>query len=140
MKTRFANVAELLMTLYGVRDAGQNFKFLVAEIMVELGFVKGVYTPCAVHPAEMQVYVVVRGDDFIVLGTRSATAWFKDGLSKRIIVKGRGVLGPNRKLGDVPEIRVLNRIIRWRPTRDMPRSSCESSDCWKEVRSASAQE
>ena len=46
-------------------------------------------------------------------GTRENQAWFARELGKHLIVKIRGVLGPDPSRGDVQGIVILNRILRW---------------------------
>ena len=53
------------------------------------------------------------GDDFAVSCSRSDAKWFEKELGKHLIVKNRGILGPCPEEGDVSEIIVLNRILRW---------------------------
>ena len=102
----------LRMTMYGLRDAGQNFEFKVAEVMKELGYTQCVYNPCIyAHPVHW-VQIVIHGDDFVVLGTRTATANFAKELGRHLIVKDRGCLGPDRTRGDVQAVRILNRLVR----------------------------
>jgi hypothetical protein len=107
--------AKLQMTMYGLRDAGQNFEFKVAEVMLELGYKQGVYNPCIYSHPTKKVKIVVHGDDFVVLGTRGATADFARALGQHLIVKDRGCLGPDRAKGDLQDIRILNRLVRWVP-------------------------
>jgi hypothetical protein len=54
---------------------------------------------------------VVHGDDFTVLGPESDLKWFARGFAKHFEIKVRGILGPDA--GDMHEIRILNRIVRW---------------------------
>ena len=108
-------VALLLRTLYGLRDAGQNFEFTVYEIMTGMGFVCGVYSPCLFFHLARLIRVLVHGDDFVVLAGREEGLWFKDELGKHLIVKDRGVLGPDAAKGDKQQVSILNRLVRWMP-------------------------
>ena len=53
------------------------------------------------------------GDDFVVSGTRTQQKKFEEQLSKHHIGKHFATLGPCTALGDVTEVRILNRIVRW---------------------------
>ena len=77
---------------------------------------------------EMNIRVVVHGDDFTVLGDELSLDWFRREISKRYEVKFRGRIGPNE--GDEKSARILNRIVEWTPeglcmnlTKGMPSSS-----------------
>ena len=53
------------------------------------------------------------GDDFVLLGTRADQEWFFKASQAHLLMKQVGVLGPEPKLGDVQEVRVLNRLLRY---------------------------
>ena len=59
------------------------------------------------------VAVFRHGDDFVVCGTRTQQAEFKSELGQYFVVKQLAILGPSPALGDVPEVRILNRLVRW---------------------------
>ena len=59
------------------------------------------------------VAVFRHGDDFVVCGTRTQQAEFKSELGQYFIVIQLAILGPSPALGDVPEVRILNRLVRW---------------------------
>jgi len=104
---------KLQMTLYGCRDAGQNFEWLVYEICIECGASRGETNPCVYKHVERKVSFYHHGDDFFILGRRQHTIWIKEQISRKLIVKDRGTLGGRR--GDLQEINVLHRSIRWIP-------------------------
>lgn len=99
--------------MYGTRDAAQNFDRKAEESMESLGFKVGLYNPCLYFHEKKDVRVVRHGDDFFVLGTRAQLQWFFEGLSKILLVKQRGVLGPEKSQGDIQEIVCLNRTVRY---------------------------
>ena len=72
---------------------------------------------------------VRHGDDFIVLGTRAEQAAFLKDMNEKlnIILKHVGTLGPDPQKGDVPEVRCLNRLLRFvnGPGGDEKKSSIE---------------
>ena len=54
--------------MYGTRDAAQNWEMAYAEFMEDIGFVRGILSPCVFYHAERELRVVVHGDDFTILG------------------------------------------------------------------------
>ena len=65
----------------------------------------------AEHAVDMSVFR--HGDDFVVSGTRTQQKELEEQLSEHLIVKHLATLGPCTALGDVTEVRILNRIVRW---------------------------
>ena len=59
------------------------------------------------------MFVLRYGDDLVVSGTRTQQQEFEEQLSKLLIVKHLATLGSCTALGDVTEVRILNRIVRW---------------------------
>jgi len=58
----------LLKSLYGTRDAAQNWEVEYSRFMESIGFARGTSTPCAFYNQERGLRVVAHGDDFTVLG------------------------------------------------------------------------
>ena len=81
--------------------------------MAKLGFQAGTFNPCIYFNAERQAVCLRHGDDFILLADRSTQRWFYKSLSEHMLPKHLGNLGPRKDLGDVQEVRCLNRLIRW---------------------------
>ena len=105
----------LLKAMYCTRDAAQNWEFEYCSTMGGVSFQVGKAPLCMLYHAEKDIRVVVHGDDFTVLGTPQNLDWFRDRISSRFEVKFRGRLGGDK--GDVPHIRILNRIVSWFPDR-----------------------
>ena len=59
---------KLKKSMYGTRDAAQNWEHAYVEQLEKLGFKRGLATPCAFYMKEKELRVVVHGDDFTVLG------------------------------------------------------------------------
>ena len=121
-----SRVKLLQMTLYGLRDAPQNFEFKVKEVMEGLGFQQGRFSPCLWYkqdPKYGRFRVMVHGDDFIISATREAIRWLNDEIGKSLISKLRGILGPDPSRGDTQEIVILNRITSWIPA-DISTADC----------------
>ena len=102
----------MLQVPYGYREANQAFELLITELLGETGFVTGKWSPCIHFHPERQLLAYVHGDDFVVLGLPDDSAWLAAQLSKRLIIKDRGLLSPP-SAGSLTEIRILNRLVRW---------------------------
>ena len=103
----------LLVAMYGTKDAAQCFDAVCEGVMTKLEFTTGIFNPCLYFRARDGVAVFRHGDDFVVHGTRSQIETFRAELSKHLLVKHLGNLGPSAALGDKTEVRMLNRILRW---------------------------
>lgn len=101
----------LLKSMYGTRDAAQNWECEYAEFMVKTGFKRGDAVPCEFYHVQSGVRVVVHGDDFTILGDEKGLNWFQKEIKKRFEVKVRGRIGPGVK--DDKSIRLLNRVFEW---------------------------
>ena len=71
------NVAKLNFSLYGTRDAAQNWTEEYAKKLVRLGLSAGVATPCHFQHDEKELFVTVHGDDFTVVGPSDSLNWVK---------------------------------------------------------------
>ena len=102
---------------YGAKDANQAFELKVGATMTTLEFSQEKYSPCLFHKSTSGQRCWVHGDDFVLLSPRNCVNEFADGLGKHMLVKVRGVLGPQQRPGgDIGEMRILEdaRHIRWR--------------------------
>ena len=104
---------KLLKSLYGTRDAGQNFELLVSEFMKSKDFIPGLFSPCTFRHEAKHMLSYVYGDNFVVKGGRNDLRWFLSELQKTMIANVEGVLGPDPSQGDQLEVTCLNRIFRW---------------------------
>ena len=64
-------VAELLQSLYGTQDAAANWEAEYSSKLVQWGFRKGQASPCIFYSEELNVRVLVHGDDFVAVGSRA---------------------------------------------------------------------
>ena len=103
-------VGKLNLSLYGTRDAAQNWAIEYTETLKSLGFKCGLASPCNFHNAARDISVTVHGDDFTATGDERSLTWFKSALSRKYDIK-HSMLGPGDQ--DLKEVRVLNRVIRW---------------------------
>ena len=83
----------LLMSMYGTRDAAQNWAFEYAETLERAGFKRGVANPCLFKHEEHNLSVMVHGDDFVAVGPDSAVKYVKDILAQKYKIKTE-VMGP----------------------------------------------
>ena len=63
-------------SLYGTRDAAQNWEEEYTRTLVSMGFIRGLSSPCIFHHRDRDMSCVVHGDDFTVLAEESSLHWF----------------------------------------------------------------
>ena len=63
-------------SMYGTRDAAQNWANAYTEFMMQSGFRKGKASPCAFWHPTRDIRCGVHGDDFTVLARESDLDWF----------------------------------------------------------------
>ena len=105
--------AKLKRSMYGTRDAAQNWGHAYTQFMCDTGFKRRISSPCVFWNEEREIRCVVHGDDFTVLGRRQDLDWFWNQISTKFQSKHRGRIGP--EASDTKEIRILNRIVTWTP-------------------------
>jgi hypothetical protein len=105
--------ARLVRCLYGTRDAPKRWEAFLAEQLVAIGFARGRASPCCYFHAALGVRCIVHGDDFVLTGRASALDEVKARMHERFLLKELGRLGGGQ--GELRELRVLNRVIRWTP-------------------------
>ena len=103
-------VARLNLSLYGTRDAAQNWAVTLTQFLNERGFVTGRASPCNFHHLERDMVLTVHGDDFTLSGSSASLGWMRKEFEKQWDVTAQ-VLGPDAR--QESEVRILNRIIRW---------------------------
>ena len=79
--------------------------------MHSLGYIQAKYNASLYWHPEKGIQVLVHGDDFVAVSDRAAVGEFQTQIAKRFTVKTK-VIGPEERLGDLREARVLNRLIR----------------------------
>ena len=102
---------QLNLSLYGTRDAAQNWAKTVMRTMVSLGFEAGTHSPCNFRHAARNIALTVHGDDFTPTGREADLRRLDQGLRKEFELKTE-FLGPDPKR-HVQQLRVLNRVISW---------------------------
>ena len=94
-------------TLYGTRDAAAAWEECIYQVLSGLGFERGRSCPCLYYCRKRNIRVLVHGDDFVILSSRSDSLWLRRELGQVWDVKERGALGY-----EVEEIQILGRWVR----------------------------
>ena len=81
------------LSLYGARDAAQNWTKEYTKVLLDLGFIAGHATPCKFYCEERELFVTVHGDDFTAAGPKGSLEWLKSGLESAWEIKA-DFLGP----------------------------------------------
>ena len=101
-------VARLSLSLYGIRDAAQNWANTLTQFLNQCGFTTGFAFPCNFHNAKRNMVLIVYGDDFTVSGSTVNLQWMKKEFENCFEVTAH-ILGS--EIEQDREVRVLNRII-----------------------------
>ena len=102
---------KLNKSMYGTRDAAQNWEEHYSNAHLEIGFKQGLASTCVFRHEEKNITVVIHGDDFTALGKEKDLDWYRKMIMERMSTKVKGRLGPGPK--DQKTMRVLNRIVEW---------------------------
>ena len=102
---------KLQKSLYGTRDAAQNWEAEYSEFMGSLGFQSGKSSPCTFYCEARDVRAVIHGDDFTLLGSRESLDWFKSRIMDKFEIKYKGRMGEREE--DIKSVRILNRIVTY---------------------------
>ena len=105
-------VGQLHLSLYGTRDAAQNWTAEYTRKLKEVGFAPGRASPCNFTHKSRGINLTVHGDDFAVVANSKQLQWFGEVMKSTYDIK-MSTLGPDE--GQVDEVRLLNRILRWTP-------------------------
>ena len=103
-------VGELNYSMYGTRDAAQNWGEECASTMKSIGSEQGTASPCTFSHASRGLRCYIHGDDFVTIGKEHELKWMKQELEKAYEIKTQ-FLGPNKE--ESQQVRVLNRILTW---------------------------
>ena len=66
-------VGKLMMSMYGTRDAAQNWAEEYSTTLQKAGYKRGVANPCLFYSEADDCSVMVHGDDFVAVGLVKAT-------------------------------------------------------------------
>lgn len=106
----WGKVGQLHLSLYGARDAAQNWTAEYTKRLEEMGFTTGWASPCNFTHKSRGINLTVHGDDFAVVANAKQLQWFGDTMKSIYDIK-MSTLGPDE--GQVNEVRLLNRVLRW---------------------------
>ena len=101
----------LVRSLYGTRDAPLLWERFAATQLKVMGFIRGSASSCVFRHVSRDLVVVVHGDDFVFAGVDADLEWAHHELGGKMLLKQVGTLSGDA--GDLKEIRVLNRVLRW---------------------------
>ena len=102
---------KLRHSMYGTRDAAQNWHEVYSGELIKMGFTQGKTSPCVFHHVQKGIRTYVHGDDYVSTGLPHELQWMKTELEKRYQVKTQ-MLGPESH--HQQEIKILNRILQWK--------------------------
>ena len=80
-------VGKLMMSMYGTRDAAQNWAEEYSGTLLKAGYDRGVATPCLFFSKLEKCSVMVHGDDFVVVESEKATQKLRKSLENAHKVK-----------------------------------------------------
>ena len=95
----------------GNRDAALNWAQAYSEVLIKMGFRKGLSSPCSFFHQAWGIRTVVHGDDFLSERSGENLKAMDDELRKSFALKTE-VLGGDP--GDVQSLNVLNRQMLWK--------------------------
>ena len=103
-------MGRLNLSLYGTRDAAQNWAIEYTRTLRAAGFEPGRASPCNFVHTVRDLAVTVHGDDFTATGPVEDLAWLEEVFRRRYEIKA-SVLGPDAH--QAQELKILGRILRW---------------------------
>ena len=82
-------VGGLNYSMYGTRDAAQNWGEECSDTMIQAGFKRGLASPCTFYHPTRQIRTYIHGDDYVSVGKGEQLEWLKNTLEKRYEIKHR---------------------------------------------------
>ena len=67
----------LAMSLYGTRDAAQNWQNTVERNLKKIGFRQGVASSSVYYNEQWKISTLVHGDDYVSVGSEEQMKWLK---------------------------------------------------------------
>merc|ERR1712026_228857 len=102
------NVGLLEMSLYGTRDAAQNWQNTVETHLRDLGFKQELASGSVFYHEAKGLSTLVHGDDYVTVGAEENANWLKMKLEDKYEIKTTVV---GRRPGLKKEVRILNRVV-----------------------------
>ena len=65
---------DLVMSMYGTRDAALKWSAEFSEALIDSGYVQGGSNACPFQNAKLEVSIRVHGDDFVAVGSDKGLA------------------------------------------------------------------
>ena len=103
-------MGKLQKCLYGTRDASKGWQAKVHEVMTELGYEIGRYSPCITYHRPSSTVNLFHGDDLVFAGPAESVHEVLHGLAGQFQLTST-VVGEH----EAREARILNRVVRWDP-------------------------
>ena len=104
----------LNFSMYGTRDAAQNWANEYADMLISVGFVQGRASPCVFYRKEPAIRTFVHGDDYVSTAMPKQLQWLKEQLERKYQIKTQW-LGPGAEY--LHEVRIFNRVVGWDNTK-----------------------
>ena len=102
--------ARLNYSMYGIRDAAQNWVNEYADMLVSIGFTQGKAFPCVFHHQQRGIRTFVHGDDYVSTAMPNQLEWLKTSLEAKYQIKTQW-LGQGEKYSK--EVKILKGIVGW---------------------------
>ena len=83
-------------SMYGTRDAAQNWEEHYSQAHLDMGFEQGTASTCVFRHKDRGVRVVIHGDDFTALGYEKDLDWYREQIQSKMDTKVKGRLGPGK--------------------------------------------
>eukprot|EP00973_Karenia_brevis_P042751 5916416-Karenia_brevis.AAC.1 len=97
---------ELQVSMYGTRQAAQNWQSCIINLMEKNGFTSARSSPCMFWHKGRDLVTMVHGDDFFTAGCEEDPKWLKIIVEAAFEIKTK-IIGPEAK--DDKQAKVLNR-------------------------------
>ena len=78
---------KLNFSMYGTRDAAQNWANEYADMLVGIGFRQGRASPCVFYHEERKIKTFVHGDDYVSSAVPRQLEWLKGQLERKYQIK-----------------------------------------------------
>ena len=105
---------ELRLSMYGTRDAAQNWYNEYSQQLIRMGSIQGTSSPCTFYNPARRIRTYVHGDDYVSTGLPENLNWMKRELEKKYQVKTQ-MLGLDKD--QLSQVNILNRIVSWEGAR-----------------------
>ena len=107
---------KLNYSMYGTRDAAQNWQEEFSQQLVSKGFTRGAASPIVFHHESRGIRTLVHGDDYVSVGMPGQLQRLEEQLKSKYQIKTQ-LLGPGE--GHLRELKIYNRILIWSGSRGL---------------------